>query len=101
MCTTSTVTLVGASLEESVPVPCKVNADPSDVSFEWTFSSSGEHYEVPPGHYSTVQEASTTGNRPNEIDLNGTQHIYLDGKFSIFFLFKLILFYRFVTEPKP
>lgn len=30
-----------------------MNADPPDVEFEWSFSSSGERFEVPHGHYTT------------------------------------------------
>lgn len=33
-----------------------MNADPPDVEFEWSFSSSGERFEVPHGHYTTVQD---------------------------------------------
>ncbi|CAD7090616.1 unnamed protein product, partial [Hermetia illucens] len=58
VCTTSTVVVVGASLEESISIPCRVNSDPQEIEFEWTFSSSGEHFEVPSGHYTTVQETS-------------------------------------------
>ncbi|XP_055848282.1 uncharacterized protein LOC129913564 isoform X2 [Episyrphus balteatus] len=60
VCSTTTVTVVGASIEESVPIPCRVNSDPPEIEFEWTFSSSGEHFEVPSGHYATIQEATTT-----------------------------------------
>lgn len=61
VCAASAVTIVGASLEESISVPCRINADPPDVEFEWSFSSSGERFEVPHGHYTTVQD---TGNKP-------------------------------------
>lgn len=53
VCTASTVVIAGASLEESISVPCRVIADPSDVTFEWTFTSSGERFEVPHGHHTT------------------------------------------------
>ena len=43
-----------------MPIPCRVNSDPPEIDFEWTFSSSGEHFEVPSGHYATVQETTTT-----------------------------------------
>lgn len=56
VCAASSVTVVGASIEESISVPCRVNADPPDVEFEWSFSSSGERFEVPHGHYTTVQD---------------------------------------------
>lgn len=56
VCAASSVTIVGASIEESISVPCRVNADPPDVEFEWSFSSSGERFEVPHGHYTTVQD---------------------------------------------
>lgn len=56
VCAVSSVTVIGASIEESISVPCRVNADPPDVEFEWSFSSSGERFEVPHGHYTTVQD---------------------------------------------
>lgn len=61
MCVESSVTVVGASLDESISVPCRVNADPPDVEFEWSFSSSGERFEVPHGHYTTVQDVNVNG----------------------------------------
>ncbi|CAD6994654.1 unnamed protein product, partial [Ceratitis capitata] len=61
VCSTSTMVVIGASLEEAVPIPCRVNSDPPEIDFEWTFSTSGEHFEVPSGHYATIQEATTTG----------------------------------------
>ncbi|KAM7363049.1 sidestep III isoform 3-T3 [Cochliomyia hominivorax] len=61
VCSTNAVIVIGASLEEAVPIPCRVNSDPPEIDFEWTFSSSGEHFEVPSGHYATIQEATTTG----------------------------------------
>lgn len=59
VCLSTTITIVGASLDESVSIPCRVSADPSNVVFEWTFSSSGERFEVPPGHYTTIQDPNT------------------------------------------
>lgn len=56
VCVASSIAVVGASIEESISVPCRVNADPPDVEFEWSFSSSGERFEVPHGHYTTVQD---------------------------------------------
>lgn len=61
VCAESTVSMVGASLDESISISCRVNADPPDVQFEWSFSSSGEHFEVPHGHYTTVQDVSVGG----------------------------------------
>ncbi len=59
------MTVIGASIDESVTIPCRVSADPSKVTFEWSFSNSGERYEVPSGHYTTIQNYNT-------------DHIYLD-----------------------
>lgn len=56
VCVPSTIQIVGASLDETVAVPCRVNADPPDVEFEWSFSTSGERFEVPHGHYTSVQD---------------------------------------------
>lgn len=55
------MSIVGASLDESVSIPCRVSADPPNVIFEWTFSSSGERFEVPPGHYTTAQDLNNGG----------------------------------------
>lgn len=67
VCISSSVTIVGASIDESVAIACRISADPPKVSFEWTFSNSGERYEVPSGHYTTIQNFNTE-----------TDHIYLD-----------------------
>lgn len=67
VCISSSVTIVGASIDESVAIPCRISADPSKVSFEWTFSNSGERYEVPSGHYTTIQNFNTD-----------TDHVYID-----------------------
>lgn len=67
VCISSSVTIVGASIDESVAIACRISADPPKVSFEWTFSNSGERYEVPSGHYTTIQNFNT------DVD-----HIYLD-----------------------
>lgn len=61
MCVSSSVAVVGASLDESISVPCRVNADPPDVEFEWSFSSSGERFEVPHEHYASVQDINIGG----------------------------------------
>ncbi|XP_073816419.1 LOW QUALITY PROTEIN: sidestep III [Musca autumnalis] len=60
VCSTNTLVVIGASLEEAVPIPCRVNSDPPEIEFEWTFSSSGEHFAVPSAHYATIQETTTT-----------------------------------------
>lgn len=50
MCATQTVNIVGASLEESIGVHCRVHADPSEVEFEWIFSNSNERLESASSH---------------------------------------------------
>ncbi|XP_017848372.1 uncharacterized protein LOC108603787 [Drosophila busckii] len=60
VCSSNVIGVIGASLEEAVPIPCRVNSDPADIDFEWTFSSSGEHFEVPSGHYATIQDPTMT-----------------------------------------
>lgn len=72
--------MVGASLEESISVPCRVIADPSDVTFEWTFSSSGERFELPHGHYTTVQQESNSADARNTIIESNETHAESDGK---------------------
>lgn len=49
-------------MEESVSILCRVTADPPNIQFEWTFSSSGERFEVPPGQYTTVQDGNPYSN---------------------------------------
>lgn len=76
VCAPSNVPLIGASLEESVTIPCRVTADPPNIQFEWTFSSSGERFEVPAGQYTTVQDGNpgnyNGGNgSPNNNGYNG------------------------------
>lgn len=73
VCSASNVGIVGASLEESVTIPCRVSADPAIVDFEWTFSSSGERFEVPPGHYVTMQDTQSIGH-------GDSSHTEMDGK---------------------
>lgn len=79
--------MVGASLDESISVPCRVNADPPDVEFEWSFSSSGERFEVPHGHYTTVQDINvvgTDGSKSSSIFYDSEEtHGESDGKYSI------------------
>lgn len=55
------VLMVGASLEESVAVPCRVAADPPDVAFEWTFTSSGERFEVQHGPQQQQHQSTSIG----------------------------------------
>lgn len=78
VCVTTAVLVVGASLEESVAVPCRVVADPTDITFEWTFTSSGERFEVQHGHHSTIQQQDSSG-RTTIIESNET-HAESDGK---------------------
>lgn len=80
VCLTNIVQVVGASLDESVFIPCRVNADPPNVMFEWTFSSSGERFEVPAGHYTTVQDANT-GVHTTVVGTSET-HTHSDGKIN-------------------
>ncbi|KAG5671866.1 hypothetical protein PVAND_002037 [Polypedilum vanderplanki] len=68
VCISSSITIVGASIDESVSIPCRISADPPRVSFEWTFSNSGERYEVPSGHHTTIQQSYNAD----------SDHIYLD-----------------------
>ncbi|KAG7204013.1 hypothetical protein KM043_001875 [Ampulex compressa] len=51
VCKTREVTIIGASLEESVKVRCEVDADPSEVDFVWEFNNSGENFEVAPAKF--------------------------------------------------
>lgn len=58
VCAAQSVTIVGASLEESVGVHCRVNADPPDVEFEWIFSNSGERIESSHGQYNIESDVT-------------------------------------------
>lgn len=51
VCKLKEVTIIGASLEESVKVRCEVDADPSEVDFVWEFNNSGENFEVAPARF--------------------------------------------------
>lgn len=51
VCKMKEVTIIGASLEESVKVRCEVEADPSVVDFVWEFNNSGENFEVAPAKF--------------------------------------------------
>uniref|UniRef100_A0A182NL74 Ig-like domain-containing protein n=1 Tax=Anopheles dirus TaxID=7168 RepID=A0A182NL74_9DIPT len=61
VCISSSIMIVGASLDETVPVPCHVAADPLDVSFDWNFSNSGERFEVASGQFNLLQEFHSEG----------------------------------------
>lgn len=101
VCAASSVTVVGASLDESISVPCRVNADPPDVEFEWSFSTSGERFEVPHGHYTTVQDISISGTDGSKSSStlydSGEIHGESDGKSAFIFsvLFSLHIFLLF------
>ncbi|XP_058813895.1 serine-rich adhesin for platelets isoform X2 [Topomyia yanbarensis] len=63
VCASSSIMIVGASLDETVAVPCHVVADPLDVSFDWNFSNSGERFEVTSGQFNLLQDFhSSDGN---------------------------------------
>ncbi|XP_076765753.1 sidestep III [Xylocopa sonorina] len=51
VCKTKEVSIIGASLEESVKVRCEVDADPNEVEFVWEFNNSGENFEVAPAKF--------------------------------------------------
>ncbi|KAJ8925413.1 hypothetical protein NQ315_009245, partial [Exocentrus adspersus] len=47
------ITVIGASLDESLRVRCQVSADPADVTFLWQFNNSGESFDVAPARFAT------------------------------------------------
>lgn len=51
VCKAKEVSVIGASLEESVKVRCEVEADPNKVEFVWEFNNSGENFEVAPAKF--------------------------------------------------
>lgn len=59
MCRTYEVTVVGASLDESVRVRCHVTADPADVEFVWQFNNSGDNFEVAPTRFGTANGSTS------------------------------------------
>ncbi|ETN61505.1 hypothetical protein AND_006833 [Anopheles darlingi] len=61
VCISNSIMIVGASLDETVPVPCHVAADPLDVSFDWNFSNSGERFEVASGQFNLLQDFHSEG----------------------------------------
>ncbi|XP_003702634.2 sidestep III [Megachile rotundata] len=60
VCKTKEVSVIGASMEESVKVRCEVDADPNEVEFVWEFNNSGDNFEVAPvkfnGNNGTMSE---------------------------------------------
>ncbi|XP_055524377.1 uncharacterized protein LOC129718023 isoform X2 [Wyeomyia smithii] len=67
VCASSSIMIVGASLDETVPVPCHVVADPLDVSFDWNFSNSGERFEVTSGQFNLLQDFHSSDGAPASI----------------------------------
>ncbi|KAL1373645.1 hypothetical protein pipiens_018544 [Culex pipiens pipiens] len=63
--------IVGASLDETVPVPCHVAADPLDVSFDWNFSNSGERFEVTSGQFNLLQDFHSSSSVASDSGLGG------------------------------
>lgn len=49
----SEITVIGASLDETIKIRCQVAADPGVVSFVWQFNNSGENFDVAPARFST------------------------------------------------
>lgn len=63
--------IVGASLDETVPVPCHVAADPLDVSFDWNFSNSGERFEVTSGQFNLLQDFHSSSSVASDSGMGG------------------------------
>lgn len=63
--------IVGASLDETVPVPCHVAADPLDVSFDWNFSNSGERFEVTSGQFNLLQDFHSSSSLASDSGMGG------------------------------
>lgn len=59
--------IVGASLDETVPVPCHVVSNPRDVSFDWNFSNSGERFEVTSGQFNLLQDFHSSTSDSDEL----------------------------------
>lgn len=51
VCKTKEVTIIGASIDESVKIRCEVEADPNEVDFVWEFNNSGENFELAPAKF--------------------------------------------------
>lgn len=103
VCAESSVSMVGASLDESISISCRVNADPPDVEFEWSFSSSGERFEVPPGHYATVHDgvAGTDGSKSASVFYDSEEtHGESDGMHSIEIIIIFLLAFDFFLSFK-
>lgn len=49
----SEITVIGASLDETIKIRCQVAADPGVDSFIWQFNNSGENFDVAPARFST------------------------------------------------
>ncbi|XP_065086575.1 uncharacterized protein side-III isoform X2 [Ochlerotatus camptorhynchus] len=67
VCASSSIMIVGASLDETVPVPCHVVSNPRDVSFDWNFSNSGERFEVTSGQFNLLQDFHSSTSDSDEL----------------------------------
>ncbi|CAG9764806.1 unnamed protein product [Ceutorhynchus assimilis] len=53
VCREPDITVIGASLDETLKVHCDVSADPTDVTFLWQFNNSGESFDAQPPRSAT------------------------------------------------
>lgn len=83
ICITSSVMVIGSSLDESVTVPCRVAGDPSVITFEWTFANSGERFDVTANGSPAVGSDESAVAAIANIESNGhQQHHGVGGPFD-------------------
>jgi hypothetical protein len=64
MCKDDREELLGALKHETVALKCEVDANPSAVSFRWTFNNSGDLAEVPPTRFTSGGSVSRLNYTP-------------------------------------
>ena len=98
----------GVAKQEKANISCQVDANPSDVSFRWSFNNSAESIDVASAHISKIGTSSTVSYTPmTEMDYGtllcwarniiGDQrvpcvfHIIAAGNYSLIFISRSLL----------
>ncbi|XP_068209109.1 uncharacterized protein [Palaemon carinicauda] len=69
VCASSEKTQYSVAKLENAEIACKVHANPSDVTFKWTFNNTAEAIDVPEGRFVVVKTESRVNYTPmNELD---------------------------------
>ncbi|XP_069941760.1 nephrin-like [Cherax quadricarinatus] len=69
VCRSGQVIYHGAAKYEKVNIPCKLDAHPKPLGYQWTFNNSGESVDIPKNHITVSGWESTVNYTPNtELD---------------------------------